>query len=243
MHGIWVIVLGTGWAGLKGLGQFIKEFQSLLAGLMALLAAVIALRPVYKQLHVNQVQTAIAARELLFGRTRTIDRRRKTSSEEVRKITADFTARLYQGDQEGGPDIDPHWAHEADQIVGQVIEEFVRQQTGMGDREAIEEKRAFVIQTATALQRCLTDIHQIHSFDFDDHENGWSEEATQKNRAVAEAASTEAEKHMDARISAVARSGKELDDAYVAELNEIRVRVLQINKLVLSEDHSAERKP
>lgn len=239
MHDIWVMVSGVAWSGLRALPQFIKDYQSLLAGLMALLAAGIALRPVYKQLHVNQVQTAIAARELLFGRTRTIEHRRKVAAHAIRTITSDFMARLYQGDPEGEPDIDINWAFESDQIVGQVIEEFQLQQSSMGDREAIDEKRTQLIQVATELRNCLTDIHQFHSYDFDDHENGWTEEETEEKRTAAEVASKEAEKHLDAKIRAVAKSGKGLDDAYVAELDEIRIRVRQINKLVLNEDHSA----
>ena len=239
MHDIWVMVSGAGWTGLKALGQFVKDFQTLLAGLMALIAAVVALRPVYKQLHVNQVQTAIAAREVLFGRTRTIDHRRKVSAAAIRKITSDFMSRLYRGDQDGEPDIDINWAFEADQIVGQVIEEFRLQQSSMGDREAIDEKRTQLIQVATELRNCLTDIHQFYSYDFDGHENGWTEKETEEKRAAAEVASKEAEKHLDAKIRAVAKSGKGLDDAYVAELDEIRIRVRQINKLVLNEDHSA----
>jgi hypothetical protein len=109
MHDIWVMVLGAGWTGLKAVGQFIKDYQTLLTGFMALFAAVIALRYVYKQLHVNQVQTAIAAREVLFGRTRTIEHRRKVSAAAIHKITSDFMARLYQGDQDGEPDIDINW--------------------------------------------------------------------------------------------------------------------------------------
>jgi hypothetical protein len=238
MHDIWVMVLGAGWTGLEAVGQFIKDFQTLLTGFMALLAAVIALRPVYKQLHVNQVQTAIAAREVLFGRTRTIEHRRKVSAAAIRKITSDFMARLYQGDQDGEPDIDINWAFEADQTVGQVIEEFRLQQSSMGDRIAIDEKRTLLIQAATELRTCLTDIHQFHSYDFGDPDNGWNKEETKEKRASAETASKEAEKHLDAKIGAVIRSGKDLDGAYVAELDEIRIRVRQINKLVLNEDHS-----
>jgi hypothetical protein len=238
MHDIWVMVLGAGWAGLKALGLFIKAFKSLLAGLMALVAAVIALRPVYKQLHVNQVQTAIATREVLFGRTRTVEHRRKVIANAIRKITSDFLARLYQGDPNGEPDIDINWAFEADQVVGQVIEEFQLQQTGMGDREAIDEKRGDLIQSAMELRHCLTDIHQYHSYNFDDPDNGWSPEETKKQLARAEVASKEAEKRLDAKIHAVTKSGKDLDDAYVAELGEIRIRVRQINKLILNEDHS-----
>lgn len=240
MHDIWVMVSGAGWTGLKALGQFVKDFQTLLAGLMALIAAVVALRPVYKQLHVNQVQTAIAAREVLFGRTRTIDHRRKVSAAAIRKITSDFMSRLYRGDQDGEPDIDINWAFEADQIVGQVIEEFRLQQSSMGDREAIDERRTILIQAATELRNCLTDIHQAVTYDFDDPENGWSQEQAREKLAAAEAASKEAEKHLDTKISEVTKCGKDLDGAYVAELDEIRIRVRQINKLVLSEDHSAQ---
>lgn len=240
MHDTWATVFGAGWTWLNALGQFIKDFQTLLAGLMALIAAVIALRPVYKQLHVNQVQTAIAAREVLFGRTRTIDHRRKVSAAAIRNITSDFIERLYQGDTDGEPDIDINWAFEADQIVGQVIEEFRLQQSSMGDREAIDEKRGLLIQAATELKNCLTDIHQFHSYNFADPDNGWTQEETKEKLAAAEAASKEAEKHLVANISTVTKSGKDLDGAYVAELDEIRIRVRQINKLVLNEDHSAQ---
>jgi len=115
---------------------------------------VIALRPLYKQLHVNQT------------------------------ITSDFTAPLYQGAPDGEPDIDINWAFEVDQIVGQVIEEFKRQQSGIGDREAMDDRRASVIQSATELKHWLTDIHQIHSYDFDDPDNGESEKETQKKCAT-----------------------------------------------------------
>lgn len=219
------------------IGQFIKDYQSLLAGLMTLIAAIIALRPVYKQLHANRIQTAIASRDLLFGRTRTIINRRKLSGDTLQSITDDFTARLYQGDPEGEPDIDINWAFEADQIVGQAIQTFEQQQNGMGDRVEIDDKRDLVVQAAAALRRCLTDIHQFHTYDFDDPDNEWSAEETTRKRAAAEAASKAAEKLLDAKIAAVAKSGRDLDVAYAAELEEIRIRVRQINKLVLSEKH------
>ncbi len=217
--------------------QFIKDFQSLLAGLMTLVAAIIALRPVYKQLHANQIQTAIASRDLLFGRTRTIINRRRLAGDTLRSITDDFTARLYQGDPEGEPDIDITWAFEADQIVGQAIQTFAQQQNGMGDREEIDDKRDLVVQAAVALQQCLTAIHQFHTYDFDDPDNNWSAEETEQKRASAEAASKAAEKVLDSGITEVAKRGQDLDAAYAAELNEIRIRVRQINKRVLSEDH------
>jgi hypothetical protein len=232
-------ILSASWVGLIWLAHVIKDYQSLLAGIMALCTAIYALRPVYKQLHVSQIQTAVASRELLFGRVKTISHRRRIVDAAIRSITTEFTARLYQNDPEGEPDINIEWAFGADQIVGQVIQEFERQQSGMGDRETIEDTRAQVIRSATALQQCLTAIHQYHTYDFDDPENGWSEEKSNAERARAKAASEAAERELDARIRAVAESGRGLDAAYADELKEIGVRVLQINKLVLREDHLA----
>lgn len=238
MDCLWREVLSFILLGIRTVWTFIYNFQSLLAGLMALGAAAYALRPVYKQLRVAQVQAAISTREVLLERANTIIRRKRNASDALKSITSDFIADLYHNDPEGGPEIDINWAHSAEQVVTEVIDKLLVQQSGMGDREAIDDARGSVIKSATELRCCLTIIHQAFTHDFDDPDHDWDEQEKLAEIAKAERASKAAEGELEAQISAVARAARELDDAFGTELSEVRVRVQQINDLVLKEDHS-----
>jgi len=56
------------WLGLMGIGQFIYDYQTLIAGIGAIGAAIIAVRPVYHQLDLMRTQSNAVLKDMLVQR-------------------------------------------------------------------------------------------------------------------------------------------------------------------------------
>jgi hypothetical protein len=106
----------------------LREQGSFVAGILALLAAFIAALPMWRQLKVLKVQTALARREALVARLNALASRREVARQALAKITTDFRARIYPDGGDGEPDINPYWAFDAEKMVGDVVATLTSQQ-------------------------------------------------------------------------------------------------------------------
>ena len=103
----------------------------------------------------------------------------------------------------------------------------VLQETSL-DGELIDTKRQTTIQQAKDLSACLFEIHAPYSGVLDDPELN----LTKEQIAAPTADATRAEGNLEQRISAVQKSGAELDAAFKASLERLRDRIRQIDVLV-----------
>lgn len=103
---------------------FIYNYQTLIAGGLALLAAFIASALVVEQVRVARLQSAVMTRDVLIDRLRSVGARRGLVGTSVRSITDDFNAAIYPDPEGGEADIHPEWAHGAAQAVYYEVAKF-----------------------------------------------------------------------------------------------------------------------
>ena len=214
--------------------KFFLDWQTLIAGVLAFFAAVIALRPIFRQLRLTQIQLEVMSREVSLDRVEKTERRRILVQDELRSITDNFLTEIYRNDPEGEPQINEYWASDAEFTVGEVIEKLQRQQVSRSDTQLIDDRRAVVIQKAEALKECLDDIHRPDSTYFDDPEYGRSDEQIRTLKDDLDRKADVAKGSLDTRIRELETSAKELDQAFDASLSQCRIRIRQINELVLN---------
>jgi hypothetical protein len=219
----------------RWLAKFIYDYQSLIAGVLAFGIAWYALRPIYRQLHIAQLQMAISEREVLITRLAEVERRSQGVAKELTTITSDFSQQLYSHDEQDEPNITSEWAHGAEQIVSQVISGLKRQQITKADDPVFDDRRAAVIAAADVLEDCLRDIHQVDSIDLDDQEYGFTVAQIADEKAKLERASEVAQSALTACIRDVSEARDELDAEYNRALAALRDRIRQINELLLKD--------
>jgi hypothetical protein len=222
--------MDTDYVGLLcGVGKLFYEWQTLVTGLLALLAAYIAARPVWRQITSLQIQSEVMARETLIMRVTAIESRRDATRKKIESITHEFLRAIYPYGECADPNINTEWAFEAEKIVDTIVVALIAHQETSLDGELIDTKRSAAIEQAKELSDCLSEIHAPYSCDLHDPELNLTEEQI----AAATAASPRAEGHLEECISAVRTSGAELDAAFKVTLEQLRGRIRQIDVVVV----------
>lgn len=85
------------------LGADVYDFQTLITGGMAILAALIALQPARQQLRKMNIQSSVMAREVVASRLRETETRRKTTKENWTACLKSSFARYSQATQKQNP--------------------------------------------------------------------------------------------------------------------------------------------
>jgi hypothetical protein len=203
-----------------GILKWLYNWQTLIAGLLALGAAWLAARPVWRQL-------TLSARETLVMRVSAMESKQDTTRRLMASITAEFMSHLGPpyGDDRG---LDPHpeWASEAENRVDSVVETLTTHQETSLDGELVDSKRKDIIQECGALSRCLSKIHAPYSIDF-----GGFEAPPEGERQAFEERGHLAARELESHTSAVARRANELDGAFLATLKQLRKRIQGIDNL------------
>lgn len=136
-----------------------KEMQTLVAGLLALTAAIIAVRPVYLQLEKMTVQTDIASRDIISRRLRRIIEVTAADYEHVDEVHSEMMRGMHPETAEFELPFNVHWAHELSSRLSSSISGLNASQVELLGTSPIEESRVFLIQETTKLQDCLDDIY------------------------------------------------------------------------------------
>jgi hypothetical protein len=218
-----------------GAWKLLYDWQTLITGVMALVAAGVAAWLVWRQIRSLEVQSAVMGRETLVMRVAAIESRREITRQKMSSITTEFMARLHPYEDGGEPpDINTEWAHEAEQIANGVVAVLIAHQDTSLDGESIDAKRKATIQQAKMLSDCLSKIHTPYSADLEDPD--WNL-TTDEITAVKEDGAR-AEKNLEDHISVVSKSAGDLDAAFRAGLNQLRSRIRRIDALVTHDKRS-----
>jgi hypothetical protein len=212
-----------------GVWKLLFDWQTLITGGTAIVAASIAAWPVWRQVKRLNVQSAGMARDVLARRISDIELRRNATRLATGKITTEFIADLYRGDPEGEPDVNTEWAFQAEQTVDTVVATLTSHHESRLDDPSIESERNFFIQDARALSECLNQIHAPWSNDLEDPE--WN--LTNDQIADVRRQGVHAEKKLVDRLSALRTSADNLDEAFIADLERLRSRLRQLDKVVI----------
>jgi hypothetical protein len=214
-----------------GAWRLLYDWQTLITGVMALVAAGVAAWLVWRQIRSLEVQSAVMARETLVMRVAAIESRREITHQKMSSITTEFMARLHPYPYDHGeepPDINTEWAHGAEQITDGVVAALIAHQETSLDGESIDAKRKATIRQAEMLSDCLSKIHTPYSADLEDPD--WNL-TTDEITAVKEDGAR-AEKKLEDHISVVSKSAGDLDAAFKAGLDQLRSRIRRFDALV-----------
>lgn len=216
--------------------MFVYNYQSLVAGVLAVGAAILALLPVYGQLELTRLQSAIMTREVLVKRLKETEGRRARAKSDLEKITVEFDRDIYQGNPEGDPNIGYEWAFNAEQIVEDVVRKFRRHQASRVDPKSVNIALGSVIAAAEALAICLDRIHTPARQPWDDPELGLSAEEMKAAEVAADAEAKIAEKELPTKLSGLSKIASKVENAYIAVVERLRTRIRDLDDFILSED-------
>lgn len=217
----------------SALRSFIFDYQSLIAGLLALAAAVIAARPVWRQLDRMSVETNSLVREFLSDRIRITERRHKWFSERLGSFANEVLMRICEIEERQDGIVNVHWAFEQDQIASKLLSDVQLYQKKRRDPLAIESCLEVVSVKLSALQDAFDKIHRTASMDQIGEDYAISDEEW----AAMVVAGQEAEKTLFNLAGELSDAVKQLDGAFEQELTSLR------NRLVKAEDQLLQTPP
>lgn len=180
-----------GWIGSLAFNiwEFIKEYQSLTAGLLALLAAYVAARPVWEQLHVLTKQAEFQSRDIINLKIKQLT----SITDKIEKETNELGTHLrqaqniYHGYEDNPDPLDPHDAHSLELGI-RSLEGWIG--TLLDNRDlpdGIDDDLSSVIDKAKVVCRTLGSIHAPASVDFGDPDYGFEDPKKAEQEAMLDA--------------------------------------------------------
>lgn len=140
-------------------------------------------------------------------------------------MSQEFFRALFPGDPEAEPEINIHWAFDANQVSDRVVDALKLDQESAADTPAVEAQREALIQAAIALRDCLHSIHAPAS--------AITDEMSDDQIAAMEPEAERACGEVVERVSTVERRAKDLDAAFEDRLKQLRQLIRQIDDLVI----------
>lgn len=219
-----------------GLCLFVYNYQTLLTGLIALVAALIAVAPVVRQLSLSRLQSAIMTRDVLGKRLSETEARRTRAAAALQKVTVDFERDIYSDDPEGEPKIGAEWAFYAEQTLETLLDKMRQRRESQVDPEEINVELDLIIAGVVALIPSLSDISAPARQPWDDPDLHLSEQEEKDAAAEADAAAAIAEKAIPDALIELKRRARALDLSYMRVIEKMRGRVRQLDDFILTRD-------
>lgn len=143
--------------------EFFRDFQTLIVGVPALIAAICAAVGVGGQLAEMRVQSAAVRRDLIASRLSEIANRRSTTVKAITNIAREIGWELSLHD-EAVPDVDSHWAFNH---AGLISQEMAKLQSRESDPELLTSAIVAVTDSLKSLHDCLDALHRPQSMQGD----------------------------------------------------------------------------
>lgn len=220
------------------IGLFVKDYQTLIIGTLALIVAIAGLRPLYPQARLARLQTGIHTRELLEKRISHAIARRAAIREQVALVTGNLLSDIYFRDptEKSNPDMGSEWAFNAGQMAERVAAKLGDLRDSGSDPDLVALRLSALVKSVDALSECLNDIHAPDSGSFDDPELGYTEDQIKTYEAEAVEASAVAVRALRSRIASVSAAADELDRIFQTNLLRTRGQLREINRSLSPEE-------
>jgi hypothetical protein len=200
--------------------DFIDKYQALIAGLIAIIAAYITARPVWRQLEGVRVQTNTLFRDYVLEQLRRTANRKAWYSKRLGSFNDDVGRRIHEMDGEA---INVHWAHDTQQRAAYLLEEM-EAHAETRDLSAIEEELTDIYAALNQLIETLDCIHRPYSMEQHDADHSFTDEEW----AELKVAAGKAEESLSKVTGTLAQASKALDEAFVGELSTFRQQLRQV---------------
>jgi hypothetical protein len=221
------LIMWTMLSALKGLGDFLYDYQTLIAGIGAIAAAYFAAKPVWKQLELTQTQASGVLRDMLSQRRTEVRQAKAALTERVGQKLLDLDHLL--GWQDEDEKLSEHDAFGQDQILSDSVR-WLRLGYHWRDSSQVEGAREMLIEKIDALLGVLNDIHAPAHTDQHDEDHSISDEDWAAFLARGEAAKDEVYKSVGDARDAYRRLLEDMD----AEAAVLQKRLTQVNEALIA---------
>lgn len=211
----------------QGLGRFLYDWQTLISGLIALVAAFVAVRPVWKQLALTQTQANGVLREMLLKREVEIGKAHVALVEKVRPPLNELDSELYSPDDQL-LEFSAEGAHHYSQRISSAAH-WLSTASKERDSAAVEVAKDALAEKLAAVEALLNEIHFPVSMDQEGEGYSISDEDWAKYVARSEAAQTE----VVGAVSAARSALREVEGALSKERRVIKARLKKVDEALL----------
>jgi hypothetical protein len=220
--------------GLFRAGGFVERFQTLIGAFVALLAAAIAVVPVWRQLDRMAMQTHIALRETLNDRLSGVRRRKAAFVHLTEKLLSGLSIQITEMIETETNDVDPEWAFAQQHASATALGQFRDLRAQWRDSADIAAAMDAVDAAADHVIDTLDPIHRPQSLDRYDEDYSFTDE----DWAKVEDDALAARKALIGVANDLDRAVTKLIAAFDGELISLRERLHDLD-LALIHDRSA----
>jgi hypothetical protein len=220
------VAIASLWSALP---NFIFNYQTLIAGFVALLAAFITVRPVWRQLDKMNIQANSIFRDFLSDRIFRIARRQKWVIDRLTALDNDISRRVYEFTEFEDGAVNSHWAFDMEQTLQSSSREFQRFREEGPESAPVGTELERVMAGVRVLADTLEKIHRPDSTD----QSGEDYEISDGDWAAVAESAKQAERELPEVAAAFSQTVKSLDAAFSKELKSLRRRLRETEELLV----------
>ncbi len=214
MTGAQLEALAQVWTGFWAL---IKGYQSLIAGLIAIGAAYMTAKPVWRQLRSMSVQTAMVHREFLAERLRVLEARRHWLMTRLDRYSDEVGQRMMEMRELEGR-LNVHWIFERSQTTASLIGVLEEDRKAQRDPTPVASALEAVLEALRQLYETMEAIHRPQSTDQAGEDYAYTDEEWARIHAKGK----QADERLDAEVTTFERALSGLRTALQTELDGLR---------------------
>jgi hypothetical protein len=223
-----------------GLVAFIKDYQTLIAGVLALVAALVTVWPVWLQLSRLSIQSSAIFHEFLLQRLGEILERERRVRRLIKGFEGGITGYLYERLELGTGDVDAEWAFNQEQVAARLDHDLRAYTETHRDAPEIEAALEDLLGALTALEDCLQAIHRPQSVtavgEFD-------KPLSPKQKAVLKDEAEAAKARILELASKFSGAARNVVAAFHLDINSTRQRARRIEADLLKSSRAGKRQP
>lgn len=194
-----------------------ERWQTLIGALIALVAAFVALRPVYGQLRAANLQAAVAMRGALADKIQLLETRRDKIEIRAEKMLTE----LLEHERIEHSKIS-HWAWEMETKVYEFKEFLNRMVEDKIETDQAGVSLSFLTKAAASLAECMFDVNLEQHMDI-----GHAEFTDADNKRE-----VDAERELGDKITEVRLKNANLKEAYLVILDELRLKIRSLDQSI-----------
>lgn len=211
--------------------QCVYGYQTLIAGVLAIVAAGIAAWVAWGQLRRMTVQANVVISNLVKEQVGRVARSRGWLMSRVRKFDLEVRRRLDQFDTFDNGSVNVHWAHDYSVQADQLSDELEKHREEQRLPDSVDAGVGAVLVRLRALTRALDAIHRPASTDQHDEDHSYTDEEWQKVHEDA----AEAEGQVSSLAADLLSAIDAMEAAYNAELKLLRDRSQRVDKMIVDQ--------
>jgi hypothetical protein len=207
---------------------WLNRYQTLLTAFIAFVAAWVAVKPVWKQLRLSEIQASVSLRESISSRVNLLATRAEKSRTRLKAFYIQF-ATAYESTKDDASKLS-HWIWDQENIINDQIAYLENEQSENIDGDGTTISRQKLLISLRQLENCVYEVNATVHLDYN------VDEVEEAQQAAAEQEELKAKENLPNYIATVENALVDLEARFDRDIEELRLKRQLLDQILAASE-------